>query len=293
MDDNDRLTQWFDERRDHLRAVAHRMLGSASEAEDAVQEAWLKLNRADSREVENVGGWLTTVVARVCLDMLRARRSRREEPLEPEADAPAGPTPESEVGLADAIGPALLVVLDMLGPQERVAFVLHDMFDLSFEEIAPIVERTPEATRQLASRARRRVRGATAPVVPVEQHRELVSTFLAAARGGSFDKLVALLSPDVVMRADERSVRTAEKNQRLGAPLLAPEIRGAAQVANVFNGRAQGISLAVIDGAPGAVWVMKGHVHTAWLFRIDGGKVVEIDVIMDPARLAQLDVQTD
>jgi RNA polymerase sigma-70 factor (ECF subfamily) len=293
MDDNDWLTQRFDESRDHLRAVAHRMLGSSSEAEDAVQEAWLKLNRADTQEVENVGGWLTTVVARVCLDMLRARRSRREEPLEPEADGAGGPTPESEVGLADAIGPALLVVLDMLGPQERVAFVLHDMFDLSFEEIAPIVERTPEATRQLASRARRRVRGATAPVVPIDRHRELVSTFLAAARDGAFDKLVALLSPDVVMRADERAVRTAERNQKVGAPRLAPEVRGAALVADVFNGRAQGVSSAVIDGAPGAVWAVKGHVHTVWLFTIDRDRVVEIDVIMDPAHIAQLDVQID
>ena len=293
MDDNDWLTKRFDERRDHLRAVAHRMLGSASEADDAVQEAWLKLSHADTGDVENVGGWLTTVVARICLDMLRARRSRREEPLEPATDAPGSGDPESEVGLADAIGPALLVVLDMLAPQERVAFVLHDMFDLSFEEIAPIVDRTPEATRQLASRARRRVRGATAPAVPVAEHRELVSTFLAAAREGAFDRLLALLSPEVVMRADERSVHVAERNQGRGAPRLAPEVRGAALVAGVFNGRAQGISQAVIDGAPGAVWMMKGQVHTAWRFTIDGGKVVTIDVIMDPAHIAQLDVQVD
>src|SRR5216117_777551 len=165
MDDHEWLAEQFEANRTHLRAVAYRMLGSLTEADDAVQESWLHLSRSDTSGVENVGGWLTTVVARVCLDMLRSRRSRREEPLEPEADAPGGATPESQVGLADAIGPALLVVLDMLGPQERVAFVLHDMFDLSFEEIAPIVERTPEATRQLASRARRRVRGATAPVV--------------------------------------------------------------------------------------------------------------------------------
>ena len=293
MDDDDWLTTRFDAHRAHLRAVAHRMLGSDSEADDAVQEAWLKLSRADTQEVENVGGWLTTVVARVCLDMLRSRRSRREEPLESESDASVGGTPESEVALADAIGPALLVVLDMLGPQERVAFVLHDMFDLSFEEIAPIVERTPEATRQLASRARRRVRGATAPAVPVAQHRELVSTFLAAAREGAFDRLVAMLSPEVVMRSDERAVHISAANQRKGAPLLAPEMRGASVVANVFNGRAQGISTAVIDGQPGAVWAMKGHVHTAWLFTVEGDKVVAIDCIMEPARIAQLDVRID
>ena len=181
----------------------------------------------------------------------------------------------------------------MLAPQERVAFVLHDMFDLSFEEIAPIVDRTPEATRQLASRARRRVRGATAPAVPVAEHRELVSTFLAAARDGAFDRLLALLSPDVVMRADERAVHIAERNQGRGAPRLAPEVRGAPLVAGVFNGRAQGISLADIDGVPGAVWIMKGQVHTAWRFTIDGGKVVAIDVIMDPAHIARLDVQVD
>jgi RNA polymerase sigma-70 factor (ECF subfamily) len=291
MDGGDWLTKRFDETRAHLRAIAHRMLGSASEAEDALQEAWLKLNRSDAREVENVGGWLTTVVARVCLDMLRARRSRREEPLAPAMDAPGGSTPESEVGLADAIGPALLVVLDMLAPQERVAFVLHDMFDLSFDEIAPIIERTPAAARQLASRARRRVQGTPEPAPDVARRHDLVRTFLAAARDGDFEGLVAVLSPDAVLHADELSVRMSKANQRHRAPALAPEVRGADRVAGAFNGRAHGVSSALIDGAPGAAWVMAGQVRAAWLFTVEGGRIAAIDVIMDPARLAELDVR--
>src|SRR5947199_1934596 len=215
MDDN-WLAQRFDESRTHLKAVAYRMLGSASEAEDAVQETWLKLSRSDTREVGNLGGWLTTVVARVCLDMLRTRRSRREEPLDSTADPPSGGHLEDDVALADATGQALLVVLDMLAPAERVAFVLHDMFDLSFEEIAPIVERTPTAARQLASRARRRVRGGTAPATDLAHRRELVAAFLAASRDGDFERLVSVLSPDVVLRADELALRTAAN--RPGAP---------------------------------------------------------------------------
>jgi RNA polymerase sigma factor (sigma-70 family) len=293
MDENDWLIKRFDETRAHLRSVAHRMLGSASEADDALQEAWLKLSRADSREVNNVAGWLTTVVARVCLDMLRSRRSRREEPLAPVSDAPSSSAPETEVGLADAIGPALLVVLDMLAPQERVAFVLHDMFDLSFEEIAPIVDRTPAATRQLASRARRRVRGAAAPAPGVGPHRELVSAFLAASRDGDFEHLVAVLSPDVVLRADDLAVRMAAANQRHRAPRLSPEVRGAALVADAFNGRTRGVSSAVIDGEPGAAWAMGGQVRAAWVFTIDRGQIAAIDVTMDPGHLAELDVQMD
>ena len=291
MDETDWLARRFDETRDHLRAVAHRMLGSASEADDALQEAWLKLSRADSREVNNAAGWLTTVVARVCLDMLRSRRSRREEPLAPAADVPSSTTPESEVGLADAIGPALLVVLDMLAPQERVAFVLHDMFDLSFEEIAPIVDRTPEATRQLASRARRRVRGAAAPEPGVQLHREVIGAFLAASRDGDFERLVAVLSPDVVLRADDLAVRMSAANQRHRAPRLAREVRGPALVADAFNDRTRGVSPALIDGEPGAAWVMGGQVRAAWVFTIEGGKISTIDVIMDPGQLAALDVQ--
>jgi RNA polymerase sigma factor (sigma-70 family) len=291
MDETDWLAKRFDDNRAHLRAVAHRMLGSDSEADDAVQEAWLKLSRSDTRGVENLGGWLTTVVARVCLDMLRSRRSRREEPGAPPADAPAAGTPESDVAFADAIGPAMLVVLDMLAPPERVAFVLHDMFDLSFDEIATIVDRTPAAARQLASRARRRVRGAVAPAADVAHNRELVGAFLAASRDGDFERLVAVLSPDVVLRADELSVHTAK--QRQGAPVLEPEVRGAAQVAASFRGRARAALPAIIDREPGAIWVSGGQVRAAFLFTIARGQITGIELIMDPDHLAELDVSSE
>jgi RNA polymerase sigma-70 factor (ECF subfamily) len=291
MDGNDWLARRFDESRPHLRAVAYRMLGADGEADDAVQEAWLKVSRSDTGGVENLGGWLTTVVARVCLDMLRSRRAHRAQPLGEAADAvPAASTPESEVAFADAIGPALLVVLDMLAPQERVAFVLHDMFDLSFEEIAPIVERTPAAARQLASRARRRVRGAAAPASDVAQNRELVSAFLAASRDGDFDRLLAVLSPDAVLRADATSVRVAGAYQERGGPILQPEVRGAALVANAFKGRATAAMPALIDGEAGAVWAVRGQVRSAFVFTIAGGKITGIDLVMDDAHLAALDI---
>jgi RNA polymerase sigma factor (sigma-70 family) len=291
MTESDWLATRFDESRPRLRAVAYRMLGSNSEAEDAVQEAWLKLSRADTAEVQNLGGWLTTVVARVCLDMLRTRRARREEPLPPGADTPGGDHPEENLALADATGQALLIVLETLAPAERVAFVLHDMFDLSFDEIAPIVERTPEAARQLASRARRRVRGADAPAADVTRHRELVSAFLAASREGDFGRLLAVLSPDVVLRADDVSVRIAAARQKQGAPAIAAEVRGAAQVAEVFRGRAAAALPAVIDGEAGAVWAMGGKVRSAFVFRFDGGRIIGIELIMEPEQLAALDVQ--
>lgn len=270
------------------------MLGSTSEADDAVQEAWLKLSRSDAGEIENLGGWLTTVVARVCLDMLRSRASRREEPLAGETDVPDGGDPEREVAVADAIGPALLVVLEMLAPAERVAFVLHDMFDLSFEEIAPIVDRTPAAARQLASRARRRVRGGAAEsAVDLAQHREVISAFLAASRDGDFDRLVAVLSPGAVLRADRMAVRAAAANQQRGAPSLAPELRGAGLVAGAFKGRAQGAASALIGGEAGAVWAVGGVVRAAFLFTIEDGKITAIDLVMEPAHLAELDVTID
>jgi RNA polymerase sigma factor (sigma-70 family) len=294
MQEKDWLTARFDENRSRLRAVAYRMLGSGSQAEDAVQEAWLKLSRSETRAVENLGGWLTTVVARICLDMLRTRRSRREEPLSSAADMPSGSNPEADVGLADAIGPALLVVLDTLSPAERVAFVLHDMFDLSFEEIAPIVDRTPAAARQLASRARRSLRGgAAAPAADVARQRELVNSFLAASRDGDLERLVAVLSCDVVMRADELAVGTAAANRRRGAPDLTPELRGSSAVADVFKGRARAALPALIDGEAGAVWMMAGRVLSAFLFTIERGKISGIDLIMDPGRLAELDVKID
>jgi RNA polymerase sigma-70 factor (ECF subfamily) len=293
MDDKDWLANRFDENRAHLRAVAYRMLGSASEAEDAVQDAWLKLSRADSQGIANLGGWLTTVVARVCLDMLRTRRSRREEPLGSTTYLPSSAHPEDDLTLADATGQALLVVLETLAPAERVAFVLHDMFDLSFEEIAPIVDRTPEATRQLASRARRRVHGAEVPQSNAGRHRELVSAFLAASRDGDFERLLAVLSPDVALRADDLAVRIAAANRPRGAPDLAPEIRGASLVAEVFRGRARGALPAVIDGRAGAAWAVGGQVRAAFVFTIRGDKIAGIEVVMAPQRLAELHVNID
>lgn len=293
MEDQDWLAKQFDKNRVHLRAVAYRMLGSASEAEDAIQDTWLKLSRADTQEVRNLGGWLTTVVARVCLDMLRTRRSRREEPLASTTHMPSNARLEDDIALADATGQALLVVLEALAPTERVAFVLHDMFDLSFDEIAPIVGRTPEATRQLASRARRRVRGAEAPVSDIARHRELVAAFLAASRDGDFERLLRVLSPDVVLRADDLAVRMAAANQRRGAPTLAREVHGAALVAEVFKGRAQAALAAVIDGHAAAVWAMGGQVRAAFVFSIRNDEIIGIDVIMAPSHLAALRVEID
>jgi RNA polymerase sigma factor (sigma-70 family) len=290
MSGDDCLARRFDENRSRLRSVAYRMLGSTSEADDAVQEAWLKLSRPGSEEPENLGGWLTTVVARVCLDMLRTRRSRREEPLDAVGDAPGEASPEDELALADAMGPALLAVLDTLAPGERVAFVLHDMFDLPFEDIAPILNRTPTATRQLASRARRRVRGGEAPAADIAVHRELVEAFLAASREGDFERLVAVLSPDVVLRADERAVRAAAVNRGHGAPELASEIHGATRVANTFKGRARAALPALIDGEAGAVWAIGGRVQSAFVFTIAGGRIAGIDIVMDATTLAELDV---
>jgi RNA polymerase sigma factor (sigma-70 family) len=293
MDDHDWLAAQFDQKRAHLRAIARRMLGSPSEAEDAVQEAWLKLQRADTREVANLSGWLTTVVARVCLDMLRSRQSRREEPLGQPGEVAGGETPDADLAMAEALGPAVLIVLDMLAPAERVAFVLHDMFDMSFEDIAPIVARTPAAARQLASRARRRIRGARSPDAALQQHREVVNAFLAASRDGDFQRLVAVLSSDVVLRADELAVRTAAGREQHGAPRLAAEIRGAPLVAEVFKGRARAASTALIDGEAGAVWAVGGQVRSAFVFTIEDGMIAMIELVMEPARLAELDVELD
>jgi len=288
MSKNDWLATQFAANRAHLRRVATRMLGSASEAEDAVQEAWLKLIRAELDAVENLGGWLTTVVARVCLDALRSRKSRREEPLGVDID---GHTDDGELGLADAIGPALLVVLDMLAPAERVAFVLHDMFDLSFDEIGPIVNRTPTAARQLASRARRRVRGKALPEADLAAHHEVVGAFLAASRDGDFQRLVAVLSPDAVLRADALAVHMAASNQQQGAPSLSAESRGAAAVADAFRGRARAALPATIDGEAGSVWVGGGQVRAAFLFAITDGKITAVEVVMEPTHLAELTVE--
>lgn len=284
MDEHKWLAARFEEKRSHLRAVAYRMLGSLSDADDAVQESWLRLSRADTSSVENLGGWLTTVVARVCLDMLRSRRSRREEPLgvhaaEPIAD---GTDPEHEVLMADSVGLALLVVLETLAPAERLAFVLHDMFAVPFDEIAPIVGRSPAAARQLASRGRRRVQGAsTVPDADRTRQREVVNAFLAAARGGDFDALLTVLDPDVVLRADLAAVS-------IGA---ATEVRGAAAVADrAVKGGAQAARPALVNGAVGVVVAPRGRLLMVLGFTITRGKVVEIDVIADPGRLRRLDL---
>jgi RNA polymerase sigma factor (sigma-70 family) len=287
--DGDWLAERFEADRARLQAVAYRMLGSASEAEDAVQEAWLRLSRADSSGVQNLGGWLTTVVGRVCLDMLRSRKSRREELLgEQVAEAAVGredrADPEHQAVLADSVGMALLVVLETLEPDERLAFVLHDLFGVSFDEIAPIVGRNPAAARQLASRARRRVQGATpSGEVDVARQRQIVEAFLAASRDGNLQGLLSLLDPDVVLRADATVVRRPRA-------AMVPEVVGAPEVAAAFSGRAQGAQVALLDGTPGAVWMAGGRTRAAFTFRIVGDKIVAIDTIGDPDRLEQLDV---
>jgi RNA polymerase sigma-70 factor (ECF subfamily) len=297
MEEGDWLAKRFQETRAHLRAVAFRMLGSTSEADDAVQEVWLRLSRSDVSEVNNLGGWLTTVVARVCLDMLRSRKARREEPLggqrtaEPPESHQRPSDPEAEIALADSLAPALLVVIEKLAPAERVAFVLHDMFDLPFDEIAPIIGRSPEAARQLASRGRRRVRGTAPPENDVAQHRDLVRAFLAASREGDFDALLAVLAPDAVLRADDVAVRTASANRWGGAPSLSSKVQGASTVADTFKGRARGASLASIDGKAGAVWAMGGRPRAAFVFRFKLEKIAEIEIVMDPAHLADLDIE--
>ncbi|HEY8490274.1 MAG TPA: sigma-70 family RNA polymerase sigma factor [Dehalococcoidia bacterium] len=295
MERQEVLAERFEANRSHLTAVAYRMLGSLGEAEDAVQEAWLRLSRADTGDVENLRGWLTTVVARVCLDMLRARRSRREEPLTEHAaellrSREAEADPEREAVLADSLGLALLVVLETLTPAERVAFVLHDLFDLPFDEIAPIVGRSPVAARQLASRARRRVRGAEVPAADRRQ-REIVDAFLAAARGGDLAALLAVLDPDVVLRADAAAVRWSVTSRAAGAPKLAPVIRGATAVARALSGTLRMAEPALVDGAPGLVWVSPGERPRAVLrMVIRRGKIVALDLMADAERVGRLDV---
>jgi RNA polymerase sigma factor (sigma-70 family) len=291
VDEHKWLAERFEENRHRLRAVAYRMLGSPSEADDAVQEAWVRLSRSDTSSIENLGGWLTTVVGRVCLDMLRSRKSRREEPLD---QTPArrvsvpivsrqesGIDPEREALLADSVGLALLVVLETLTPAERLAFVLHDMFSVPFAEIAPIVGRTPTATKMLASRARRRVRGAAeVPDANLTRQREVVEAFLAASRGGDFGALLAVLDPEVVLRADGAAVRAGAET----------EVRGAPAVAESFFGRARFARPALVNGAIGAVWAPGGRPRVVFGFTIVGGKIVEIEVVADPVRLSGLDL---
>ena len=289
MDEREFLAQHFEEHRTRLRAVAYRMLGSLSEADDAVQETWLRLNRTDADKVENLGGWLTTVVARVSLNMLRSRQSRREEPLgvrmpEPIVDRPDGANPEHEALLADAVGLALLVVLETLNPAERLAFVLHDMFAVPFDEIAPIVDRSPGAARQLASRARRRVQGENAvPDADLDTQREVLNAFLAAAREGDFEALLEVLDPDVVLRADPGAVA-------IGSPHV---VRGAANVARqavAFRRDDIEVRLALVNGAVGTVSLRDGQPFTVAGFTIRNRRIVELDAFADPERVSRLDL---
>jgi RNA polymerase sigma factor (sigma-70 family) len=289
MDQPAELAKLFEANRSHLRAVAYRMLGSATEADDAVQEAWLRLSRSDAESIRNVEGWLTTVVGRVCLDMLRARKARREEELDAEIVQPIANVehvsdPEEEALLADSVGLALLVVLDTLAPAERVAFVLHDVFDVSFDEIASIVGKTPAAARQLASRARRRVRGEdTINASDLKSQRAIVDAFLTALRAGDFEGLMAVLDPDVVVRLDSAA----------GTPGAPREIRGAenwAKGAVAFSRLARFVQPALVNGAVGLVFVAGSRLSRALSFSIVNRKIVAVEIVAEPDRLKQLDL---
>ena len=288
MAERDWLAERFEEHRSRLRGVAYRMLGSLSEADDAVQEAWLRLSRSDEAEIENLGGWLTTVVARVSLNMLRSRKQQREEPLDtqmpdPIIDRAGGTNPEHEALLADSVGLALLVVLDTLSPPERLAFVLHDIFAVPFDEIAPIVDRSPEAARQLASRARRRIQSERAvPDADPDTQRNVVEAFLAAAREGDFEGLLAVLDPDVVLRAD-RGPLAGGLTEIRGAQAVAAQARFYSQLGLV-------VQPALINGVIGAVSTREGKAFSVGAMTVRGGKIVEIDILADPERLSQLDL---
>ncbi|GII94096.1 sigma-70 family RNA polymerase sigma factor [Sinosporangium siamense] len=285
MGDHEFPADRFEGHRRHLRAVAYQLLGSQSEADDAVQEAWLRFSRSDTGEVENLRGWLTTVVARISLNMLRSRTTLREDPLEAVAQDSAGDggsDPEQAALVSDSVGLAMLVVLDMLTPAERLAFVLHDVFAVPFEEIAPIVDRSPAAARKLASRARRRVQGADPPSdADLLRQKEIVSAFLAASRGGDFSALLTLLDPGVVLHADRAAVLTGASGR----------LRGASAVAETFCGRAQGARLALVDGAAGAVWSAGGQPRMAFDFTITAGRITEINLIADLDHLRELHLQ--
>jgi len=289
VDEREWLAERFEEQRTHLRAVAYRMLGSVSEADDAVQEAWLRLSRSDAREIENLAGWLTTVVGRVCLNMLRSRRTRREDPLEVHVPEPIvsredGLDPEHEALLADSVGLALLVVLETLTPAERLAFVLHDMFAVPFDEIGPMVGRSPAAARQLASRARRRVQGeAPAPDPDLGRQREVVDAFFAAAREGDFEALVAVLDPDVVLRSDGGAARPAATHVVHGAEAVARR-------AMTFARLSPFVRPALVNGAAGVVVAPRGRPFSVMAFTVRNGRIVAIDGLADPDRLKELDL---
>src|SRR5882724_11363426 len=283
MDEKKFLAEQFEANRARLRAVAYRMLGATGEVDDAVQETWLRLSRTDTSTVENLGGWLTTVVARVCLDMLRSRKSRREEPMGPDVPEPiASDEHERDADMADSVGAALLVVLETLAPAERLAFVLHDMFAVPFEEIAPIVGRTQAAARQLASRARRRVQGTPpAPDADFSRQKKIVDAFLKASRDGDFEGLLAVLDPDVIFRADQAA-------QRLGS---LGEIRGAAAVAETFRGRAQAAKPALVDGALALAVIFGGQLRIVLRLTISGERISAVEAVADAERIGTLDVE--
>ena len=289
MNERDWLAGRFEENRAHLRAVAYRMLGSVSEADDAVQESWLRLSRTDTTQVENLRAWLTTVVARVSLDILRSRKARREQPLGPHVPEPVVSRgdrvdPEHEALLADSVGLALLVVLETLSPAERLAFVLHDMFAVPFDEVAPIVDRSPAAARQLASRARRRVQGATpTPDADLARQREVVDAFLAAARGGDFEALLAVLDPDVVVRVDRGAMPGAASREIRGAEAVVEQARRGGRLAASARP-------ALVNGAAGFVVAPRGRPVAVAGVTVARGRIVEIDLLADPARLQELDL---
>ena len=287
MDEREWLAERFEERRTRLKAVAYRMLGSLSEADDAVQEAWLRLSRTDE-DIDNFDAWLTTVVSRVCLNMLRSRQSHREEELgprvpEPIVDPEDGTEPEHEALLADSVGLALLVVLETLGPAERLAFVLHDVFAVPFDEIAPIIDRSPDAARKLASRARRRVRGAPVPDAALEAQREVVDAFLAAAREGDFERLVSVLDPDVVLHADLGPSAPGDRYELHGVEAVAKQARTYSRLGLV-------IRPALVNGAAGVVTFREGEPFSVGAFTVRGGRIVEIDFLADPERVRQVDL---
>jgi RNA polymerase sigma factor (sigma-70 family) len=286
VDERDWLAERFEAQRSQLRAVAYRMLGSAAEAEDAVQEAWLRVSRSDPGEVRNLAGWLTTIVSRVCLNMLQSRRSRREDPIDAHPSPPVahpdhGGDPEHEAVQADSVGLALLVVLDTLAPAERLAFVLHDMFAVPFDDIARILDRSPAAVRQLASRGRRRVQGVEPEGgADAARQRRVVDAFLAASRGGDFAALVGLLHPEATFRPDDAGLRTG-----------AAAALGAAAVAETFSGRAQAARLALVDGLAGVVWAPGGTPRVVFRFTVTDGRIAAIDLLADPAAVEALDVE--
>lgn len=289
MNDQRLVAERFEAERPRLRAVAYRLLGSASEAEDAVQEAWLRLNRSDTSDIENLSGWLTTVTARVCLDMLRARQRRGEEPLAPDDEVILDAAdPEREAMLADSVGLAMLAVLQRLSPAERVAFVLHDVFGVPFDDIAGIVGRTPAAARQLASRGRRRVQGLSESdqAADAARKREVIEAFFRASRDGDLGALLAVLDPEVALRADQTALQMGARTGWLPG-----ELRGAQAVAEQFSGRAQAARLALINGVPGAVWAPGGTPRVVFGFTVRDGKVAEIELAADPEFINRLEIE--